>query len=142
MCICWKKSTLVDLLDCAWVRKGQSSCVCRCVCACVCVSVRSPRGSCWQFHGVFVCICGGLEQPFAVRGSVVTTGHLAVACTPLLPSSFSPVSSILSQAVRQAKVAGVHLIFLSGNEIFWRVEHTDNLRTLVCYKRTFQVSSP
>jgi hypothetical protein len=45
--------------------------------------------------------------------------------------------------VEAARDAGVHLIFLSGNEVFWRIRYEpstvdgDSRRTLVCYKDSF-----
>ena len=33
-----------------------------------------------------------------------------------------------------ARNAGVHLAFFSGNEVYWKVRYEDNSRTLVCYK--------
>ncbi len=33
-----------------------------------------------------------------------------------------------------ARNAGVHLSFFSGNEVYWKVRWEDNTRTLVCYK--------
>jgi hypothetical protein len=33
-----------------------------------------------------------------------------------------------------ARAAGVHLAFFSGNEVYWKVRYENNNRTLVCYK--------
>ena len=35
---------------------------------------------------------------------------------------------------QNARDAGVHLSFFSGNEVYWKVRWEDNTRTLVCYK--------
>ena len=36
--------------------------------------------------------------------------------------------------VENARNAGVHLAFFSGNEVYWKTRWEDNYRTLVCYK--------
>ena len=36
--------------------------------------------------------------------------------------------------VENARNAGVHLAFFSGNEVYWKTRWEDNTRTLVCYK--------
>jgi hypothetical protein len=39
------------------------------------------------------------------------------------------------RAVERARdESGLHLLFLSGNEVFWRVRWEDDMRTMVCYK--------
>jgi hypothetical protein len=47
--------------------------------------------------------------------------------------------------VEAARNAGVHLVFFSGNEVFWKIRWENSIdasntpyRTLVCYKQTFQ----
>lgn len=36
--------------------------------------------------------------------------------------------------IENARAAGVHLAFFSGNEVYWKTRWEDNNRTLVCYK--------
>ena len=40
------------------------------------------------------------------------------------------------QAIEDARDAGVHLMFWSGNEFYWRIRFEDDFRTLVCYKES------
>jgi hypothetical protein len=47
----------------------------------------------------------------------------------------------MREAVEAARAAGVHLVFLSGNEVYWKTRYEDSIdgsstpyRTLVCYK--------
>ncbi len=49
--------------------------------------------------------------------------------------------------VEAARDAGVHLIFMSGNEVFWKVRYENSIdgtntprRTLVCYKETLEAA--
>lgn len=45
-------------------------------------------------------------------------------------------SSGIWDAFVAARAAGVHTIFMTGNEAFWRVRFTDNRKRMVCYKDT------
>src|SRR5215469_992444 len=54
-------------------------------------------------------------------------------------------SSAARDHVRAARDAGVHLMFLSGNEVYWRIRYESSIdgaatpyRTLVCYKDTLE----
>jgi hypothetical protein len=44
-------------------------------------------------------------------------------------------SGLQRQRVEEARDAGVHLVFASGNEVYWRTTFDDNRRTLTCAKQ-------
>ncbi len=43
-------------------------------------------------------------------------------------------SAAMRSKVENARNAGVHLAFFSGNEVYWKTRWENNTRTLVCYK--------
>ncbi len=60
--------------------------------------------------------------------------------TPALHKIFLSVghdeywSAAARTRIENARAAGVHLAFFSGNEVYWKTRWEDNTRTLVCYK--------
>ena len=75
--------------------------------------------------------------------SYTTCENMAKDPTAILPSKNRVLISVghdeyWSAAERQkfenARNAGVHLAFFSGNEVYWKTRWEDNYKTLVCYK--------
>ncbi len=87
-------------------------------------------------NGYDVSYCGGIDvhrdaEVFQGRKIFVSSGHDEYVTGPQRAN------------VEAARDAGIHLIFMTGNEYFWRVRMEDSLdaaatplRTMVCYKET------
>ena len=73
------------------------------------------------------------------RGNLITA--ITRCSCPLVMTNIGPAGQRTN--VEAARNAGVHLAFLSGNEMFWKTrwengiaQPTETYRTLVCYKET------
>lgn len=87
-------------------------------------------------NGYDVSYCGGIDVH---RSASIVTGHKVFISS----GHDEYVSGPQRQHVESARDAGTHLIFMTGNEYFWRVRLAPSLdtaatadRTIVCYKET------
>ena len=75
--------------------------------------------------------------------SYTTDVDMDRSSTPITPAKHKVLLSVghdeywspeMRKKFEDARNAGVHLAFFSGNEIYWKTRWEDNRRTLVCYK--------